>query len=222
MTAMSLDSTIGTKLHVHACAACSLLWFDRTSGTTLAPASVLTVFKTIAAGGEHPELRPQLCCPDCGGELAFIHDFVRQARFTYWRCATDHGQLIGYTQFLLEKNFIRQPSAEELARLRTMVRQITCSQCGAPIDLATDSACPFCHAPLSLIDPDGVAKALRELSSPPVDAMSPSPSATAAAALHEAQMQAIFNSDRIGSSDGRHDLLAIGAGAIGGLLERLS
>jgi len=222
MTAMSLDSTIGTKLQVQACAACSLLWLARATGTTLAPASVLTVFKTIAAGGEHPDLRPQLHCPDCGDALAFIHDLVRQTRFTYWRCPIDHGQLIAYTQFLLEKNFIRPPSAEELTRLRTMVRQITCSQCGAPIDLATDSACRFCHAPVSLIDPDGVAKALRDLSSSPLDAMSASPPLTAAAAVHEAQMKAIFDPDRIARSDGRHDLLAIGASAIGGLLARLS
>src|SRR5215831_10871572 len=190
MAAMSLDSTIGTKLQIQACAACSLLWFDRTTSTILAPASVLTVFKTIAAGGEHPQLR----CPDCGGVLSFIHDLVRQTRFTYWRCPIDHGQLIGYTQFLLEKSFIRPPSAEELAQLRTTVRQITCSQCGAPINLATDSACPFCHAPVSLIDPDGVAKALRELSSPPLDALSASPP-PAMAALHEAQMKAIFDPD---------------------------
>jgi len=40
--------------------------------------------------------------------------------------------------------------------------------------------------------------------------------------VHEAQMKAIFDPDRIARSDGRHDLLAIGASAIGGLLARLS
>jgi hypothetical protein len=122
MASMLLDSTIGTKLQVNACAACSLLWFDREIGTRLTPASVLAVFKMIAAGRERPQIRPELRCPDCGGALAFIHDVVRQTRFTYWRCPADHGQLIGYTQFLLEKNLIRPPSSEELARLRDRAR----------------------------------------------------------------------------------------------------
>jgi endogenous inhibitor of DNA gyrase (YacG/DUF329 family) len=222
MASMLLDSTIGTKLRVNACAACSLLWFDGASDTRLAPASVVAVFKTIAAGGERPQIRPELRCPDCGGALAFIHDLLRQTRFTYWRCAADHGHLIGYSQFLLEKNFIRPPSSEELARLRATVREITCSQCGAPIDLATDSSCPFCHAPVTLIDPDGLAKAVHELSLRPSDPPAQSSSATTAgAAMHEAQMKAIFDPDRIARSDGRNDLVSIGAGAIGGLLAGL-
>ena len=221
MASMLLDSTIGTKQQVNACGACSLLWFDHATGTRLAPASVLAVFKTIAAGGERPLLRPELRCPDCRAALAFIHDLVRQTRFTYWRCPVDHGQLIGYTQFLLEKNFIRPPSSEEMARLRSTVREITCSQCGAPIDLAKDSSCPFCHAPVTLIDPDSIAKALRELSSPAPDTPAQAPSTMEGAEVHEAQMKAIFDLDRIARSDGRHDLLSIGAGAISRLLTGL-
>jgi endogenous inhibitor of DNA gyrase (YacG/DUF329 family) len=101
------------------------------------------------------------------------------------------------------------------------VREITCSQCGAPIDLASDSFCPFCHTPVTLIDPDSIAKAVRELSLPAPDTPAQAPSATRGAAVHEAQMKAIFDPDRIARSDGPHDLLSIGAGAIGGLLAGL-
>jgi hypothetical protein len=73
------------------------------------------------------------------------------------------GRLITFHHFLREKNFIRAPSAGELANLRKNVRQVACSQCAAPIDLTSESACTHCGAPVALIDPDGVAKALREL-----------------------------------------------------------
>ena len=43
------------------------------------------------------------------------------------------------------------------------MKQIACSQCGAPIDLEKDNACQHCGAAVALIDPDGVTKALREL-----------------------------------------------------------
>jgi hypothetical protein len=147
---------------------------------------------------------------------------VLNTRLTYWRCATDQGQLIGYTQFLLEKRFVRAPSGEELSCLRAVVRQVTCSQCGAPIDLAANSSCPFCHTPISLIDPDGIAKAVRELSSSVADGTVPAASTRATAELHEAQMRAILDLDRIASSGGCHDLLSVGGSAIAGLLPELA
>ena len=36
----------------------------------------------------------------------------------------------------------------ELQRVRSQVRQITCSECGAPIDLEHDTQCKYCHAPI--------------------------------------------------------------------------
>lgn len=208
-------------MQVGVCSACSLLWFDRTSCTRLAPESVLELFKTIAGGGGRPELLPSFECPDCSATLAFTHDLQHTTHFTYWRCPADHSQLIGYTQFLLEKNFVRPPSADELARLRTTVREISCSQCGAPIDLSTDSACPYCHAPIALIDPDSVAKAVRELSAAGTRHTGDEASTLAGATVHAAQMQAILNQDRTDRSGGRHDLLAIGVGAVGRLLRGL-
>ena len=65
--------------------------------------------------------------------------------------------------FLREKNYFRSPTLAELNKLRETVRQIACSQCGGPIDLSEDTACTHCGAPIALIDPDGVAKAVHEL-----------------------------------------------------------
>jgi hypothetical protein len=151
------------------------------------------------------------------------HDLQRATRFTYWRCAKDGGQLITFNQFLRQKNFIRTPTPAELAKLRSTVRQIACSQCGAPVDLATDSACTHCGSPIALIDPDGVTKALQELSAASA-ASTTSPEAMRTA-LSDAQINAIFDvqrmADRERMFDRGDDLVAIGAAAIGALIARI-
>jgi hypothetical protein len=221
MAPRTLESSLGARIEVGVCSGCSLLWFDRTPSSRLGPAGVLELFKVVGSGGARPELRSPLPCARCATPLTFTHDLQHATRFTYWRCLADHSQLINYTQFLLEKNFVRPPSAEELARLRATVREITCSQCGAAIDLAKDSACPYCHAPIALIDPDSVAKAVRELSAAGQGQVNREASAMAGSTVHDAQLQAIFDRARIEASGGRHDLLEIGVGAIGRLLHGL-
>jgi hypothetical protein len=201
-------------VEIEACAACNLFWFDRYENVRLAPHAVLDLFKYIsaAAAGPRTALASNFKCPRCSVALAFSHDLQRTTRFTYWRCPRDQGQLITFQQFLRAKNFVRTPSPEELARLRDTVRQISCSQCGAPIDLAADPACAHCGAPIALIDPEGVAKALQGLA--------PGRSGAAAAereslrvALTDAQIKAIFDLERMREGEREHDLLAVGLAA---------
>jgi hypothetical protein len=64
---------------------------------------------------------------------------------------------------LREKNFIRQVSPADLDKLKKLVRIIRCSSCGAPVDLATQTACAYCRAPITVLDPEAVARTLREL-----------------------------------------------------------
>jgi hypothetical protein len=205
---------------VDLCAPCNLLWFDRSESIALTPQAVLGLFRTIGAAGKaRNALGANLACPRCRHALAYTHDLQRTTRFTYWRCPDGHGRLITFTQFLAEKNFIRAPSPAELARLRATVRQIACSQCGAPVDLARDSACRHCGAPIALIDPDGVAKALADLEHGATAGTPPSQDATRAA-LSDAQIDALFNAMKTQPPEGRHDLLSIGAAAVGGLIGR--
>lgn len=208
---------IGHPIEVNSCASCNLFWFDE-SPSGITPRAVLGLFQYIGeAGAANNPLASNFSCPRCQHGLVFIHDLQRATRFTYWRCPGDHGQLITFGQFLAEKNFIRPPSAEELAKLRATVRQVNCSQCGGPIDLQTDTACPHCGAAIALIDADGVAKALHDLAAsgaaPPSQAVAPTTST-----LGDAQLNALFDMERIREHEGSHDLLAIGAAAIGTLV----
>jgi hypothetical protein len=208
-------------VETYSCASCNLFWFDRTASIELAPKAVLGLFEAIgkASTTARTPLASNFSCPRCQRALTLTHDLQRTTRFTYWRCEMDRGQLITFNQFLREKNFIRTPTAAELARLREMVKQITCSQCGAPIDLEKDEACPHCGAAVALIDPDGVSKALRDLSAGA--ALSGADVAATRASLSGAQIDAIFDAARARAPDGTSDLVAIGAAAIGGLLGAL-
>ena len=205
-------------IEIDACPACNLFWFDKSENVRLTSRAVLELFQYIGqARGTHGVLASNFNCPRCTVVLAPTQDLQRTTRFTYWRCRNDHGQLITFHQFLREKNFIRAPSPAELAKLRATVRQISCSQCGAPVDLALDSACSHCGAAVALIDPEGVAKALRELSAGVTHPVSANPNAMRAA-MSDAQVNAIFDLERMRQSDGDDDLVAIGAAAIGALV----
>jgi hypothetical protein len=211
-------------IEISACTPCHLFWFDKSESVRLTPKSVLDVFQFIGRCGEARNvLASQFACPICSKPLALTHDLQRTTRFTYWRCANGHGQLITFHHFLREKNFIRAPSAEELARLRRNVRQVACSQCGAPIDLASESACTHCGAPVALIDPDGVAKALHELQAGTAAPATADPEAMKNR-LSDAQIEAIFEVARMRDSKGpedHEDLVSIGATAIGALIAGL-
>jgi len=205
-------------IEISACTACHLFWFDKSESVRLTPKSVLEVFQFIGRSGKaRNTLSSRFDCPVCSKPLGLTHDLQRTTRFTYWRCASDHGQLITFHHFLREKNFIRAPSIAELAKLRATIRQVACSQCGAPVDLASESACTHCGAPVALIDPEGVAKALRELGTGAAAPAAADPAAMQNR-LSNAQIDAIFDLARMRESKGNDDLVAIGATAIGALI----
>jgi hypothetical protein len=160
-----------------------------------------------------------MACPRCAKPLALTHDLQRTTHFTYWRCVSGHGRLIGFSQFLREKNFVREPSRAELEKLRATVRQIACSQCGAPLDLARDAACTHCGSPIALIDPDGVAKALEQLARGKPSAPSPDIQSLRGE-LAEAQATAILEGMRTHAYDDelKVDLLRTGAAALAAIL----
>jgi hypothetical protein len=207
-------------IEITACASCHLFWFDKAESIRLAPKAVLELFQYIGrADKARKPLATTFACPHCSKALALTQDLQRTTRFAYWRCRNDHGRLITFHQFLREKNFIRAPSPPELARLRATVRQISCSQCGAPVDLAADSACRHCGAAVALIDPEGVAKALRELTA--ASGRAPSDPEAMRAKLSDAQIDAIFELQRTRESERGDDLVAVGAAAIGALVAGL-
>lgn len=153
------DGTVRVDL----CFACAGIWFDHLASVQLAPVAVITLFKEIYTHKDDARQprTAQLQCPRCENALVQSFDLGKAGRFSYLRCPKGDGRFTPFFQFLREKQFVRSLNLVELQRVRTQVRQITCSECGAPIDLEHSSECKYCHAPVSFLDPDAVEKAVK-------------------------------------------------------------
>ena len=150
-------------VRIDLCFTCDGIWFDHLESMQLAPAAVIELFKEIYTHrhGIRQPLTTRLSCPRCRDELALSFDLSKSGRFSYFRCPRGDGRFTPFLQFLREKQFLRSLTEVELQRVRSQVRQIRCSECGAPIDLEHDSQCRYCHAPVSFLDPEAVEKAVR-------------------------------------------------------------
>jgi Zn-finger nucleic acid-binding protein len=147
------------------CWDCHGIWFDQYESSSLTPGAVIELFRLI---NEHRDkaarpLADAMACPQCRGKLAFTQDLQRTNRIVYHRCTNGHGRFTTFLQFLREKQFVRSLSPLEIDTLRATVKQVRCSGCGAPVDVARDAACGFCRSPLSILDPAAVEKALAGL-----------------------------------------------------------
>jgi hypothetical protein len=154
MTDWKLANRLGNQFTIDVCPPCQAFWFDRHEDLGLSPASTLQLMKYI---GEHSSAPRQAftdrpMCPRCGSGLTLAHNMTRNVRFVYWQCSIQHGHFISFFDFLKEKNFIRPLSPQEIQHLRETVQEVHCSNCGASVNLQTDSTCPYCHSPISILD----------------------------------------------------------------------
>jgi DNA-directed RNA polymerase subunit RPC12/RpoP len=155
MEAMTLDGHLGVPVAIDMCRSCQVFWFDPHEDLRLAPASTLKVFQIIGAQASSPPPPSAAApaCPRCGLRLLQTHDQQHATKFEYLRCARGHGRLITFVNFLLEKDFIRPLSPDQIDELRERkIQVISCSKCGAPVDLTRGPTCSHCGASLSMLD----------------------------------------------------------------------
>lgn len=165
MASRTLEARLGRSVAIDLCPPCQLLWFDQGESLQLAPSSTLELFRVIGEqGAAGPRPQPaETACPRCGARLALAHDRQRNTRFQYWRCPAGHGRLTSFFDFLREKDFVRPLSREQIERLRSSVDSVSCSNCGAPVDLARGSACSHCGSPLSMLDLEQAGRLVAQL-----------------------------------------------------------
>lgn len=196
MTDWTMEARLGTQVTIDVCTACQGFWFDQHKSLQLSPGSTLKLMKFI---GEHsstpkPTLSDVLRCPRCAGQLSLAHDLIRNMRFNYWDCASGHGRFIGFFDFLKEKNFIHVLSPQEIQQLRLNLQSVNCCNCGASIDLEANSACPYCHSPITMLDMNQqqqMLAQLKEAAEPrPVD-----PTLPLKLALAKDQITSVFRED---------------------------
>ena len=153
------------ELDLDLCFDCHALWFDAHESAQLTPGAVITLFRLIHEHDGTPG-RPagdRMPCPRCRTRLALTHDLQRTQRIVYHRCPQGHGRFTSFLQFLREKEFVRDLTVAEIERLRATVTQVRCSSCGAPVDIAREARCGYCHAPLAILDAAAVEVALESL-----------------------------------------------------------
>ena len=227
MQALDLERRAAGTQVVDLCDLCQALWFDPMESPQLSPKATLELFRAIHAA--RPETRRALprymTCPRCDTPLAETQDLQHTTRFSYYRCVRGHGRLTPFFQFLREKNFIRPIPKEELERLKSLVKVVRCLSCGAPIDLATSTACEFCRAPIAILDPEAASRAVRELASaaastttaPAMD----DAARTAAGIMAAAQFQRALAHEQAQRADGfAVDLIEVGLTALAAVLMR--
>ena len=165
MTQRTLERTYGSPVSIDVCDHCQGFWFDGQEMLQLSPGGTLDLFRHIQehASGARQPLSPRITCPRCRAVLTEAHDLQRNTRFTYFKCPAGHGRYVTYFQFLRAKNFVRTLSAKEVDELRRHVRQVNCTNCGAPVDVERNAACAFCRTPVSILDPDQLVKAVSQL-----------------------------------------------------------
>ncbi len=167
MQTRDLEQNYHGAVRVNLCFDCAGFWFDHSDSVQLAPAAVIELFKEIhshLSDSRRPAAN-RLPCPRCGDALVLGYDLSKAGKFSYSRCPRGDGRFTPFFQFLREKQFVRDLTAGEIQRVRSQVRQIRCSECGAPIDLEQSSQCKYCHAPVSFLDPEAVERAARMWSS---------------------------------------------------------
>jgi hypothetical protein len=207
-------------VRVELCFICAGFWFDHLASVELAPGAVIKLFQEIHSHREtqRQPVASRLSCPRCGDTLSLSYDLSKSGRFTYFRCLRGDGRFTPFFQFLREKQFVRSLTPAEIQQVKAQVQQVNCSQCGAPIDLQTATECQYCHAPVSLLDPAAVDKAVRTWTDAEARRHLSPAAATAATAMprvpQQQTLRSVLSADYVGSISG---LSGLNSQASGGL-----
>lgn len=162
MTRLDLPKRNLGSLTLDLCFPCQGIWFDSYESEQIAPGGIIDLFKRIHEHRDdlrqpHPAT---LHCPRCNDALIAGLDVVRSGRFTYHRCLQKHGRFTTFGQFMIEKGFVRQLAPAEVKALAARIGTVHCTGCGSPVDIRSESVCSHCAAPISILDPEAVEKAL--------------------------------------------------------------
>ena len=165
MSLYSLPGHYGRAVEIDVCHDCNAIWFDQGESTQLSPDGTVALFQLInQRGGTSTNAASKfgegLRCVTCGTGMRLTNDRVKNTRFAYQSCPSGRGRLTTFYNFLAEKQFVRELTQTERAKLAVSVQQIKCSSCAAPVDIGKTDACAYCRAPVSVFDRDAAKKAI--------------------------------------------------------------
>jgi len=222
-TPLSLEGQYGRVLAIDVCHACNGVWFDGHEDLHLSPAGVVALFEAMgraAAAARQPLARK--VCPRCQTGLLRAHDRVRDTRYEFFRCAKGHGRFMTFAAFLRARHFVRDLSAAEVRDLGVRVAVIKCVNCGASVDVRTQSACGSCQSPVAVIDEGQLTRTLADLEAAAARRATIDPSWPLRAAQARRQTEAVFAElNRGGGATPSVDLVASGVALFADVLKLL-
>jgi Zn-finger nucleic acid-binding protein/DNA-directed RNA polymerase subunit RPC12/RpoP len=165
MDRLEMGGIYGADVELDLCFACHVLWLDNKESIQLSPKGTMDLFGVLHEHRDDPRhsLGNKLTCRRCKRRLSLNHDIGKAGRFSYYACPQKHGRLTPFSEFLKEKQFVRELSAMEQNRVRAELKHVQCSSCGAPVDLMKSFQCGHCGSPIAVLDADAVQKTLAQL-----------------------------------------------------------
>jgi len=109
MRTLRLGGQHDTEIVLDLCFACHGIWFDRRENLLLSPDGVLTLFRTLHAHRDDPQLllKERMACPRCRQALVRGTDRTISGAYTVHRCPRQHGHFSTFPAFMVEKGFVR-------------------------------------------------------------------------------------------------------------------
>ncbi len=165
MSLYTLPGHYDSTVEIDVCMDCNAIWFDQFESIQLSPDGTVRLFQLIherggTAASGYGKFGEGLRCITCGDGMKLTQDRVKGSRFSYQACRKGHGRFTTFYNFLMEKQFVRELTIEERAKLSVTVKQIRCSGCGAAVNIGKVDACEYCRAPVSVFDRDAAKKAI--------------------------------------------------------------
>ncbi len=150
MSLYSLAGYYGRAVEIDVCHDCNAIWFDHGESTQLSPDGTVALFQLIneRGGTSHnaaSKFGEGLRCVIGGTGTRQTLDRVKKTRFAYQACSNGHGRLTTFYNFLAAKQFVRELTQAERAKLAVSVQQKTSLRWGVPPHAASvaRAAVPF-------------------------------------------------------------------------------
>ncbi|MEW6323251.1 MAG: zf-TFIIB domain-containing protein [Acidobacteriota bacterium] len=160
----TVSAHYGRHVTIDVCPACHGFWFDHLEQVQLSPGATLRLFRELSTS--EPTAGPERArkpCPRCGARLQPTRDRREATDYVSDRCPKGCGRFMTFAAFLRAKHFVRDLTPAEIARLRDHLQFARCPGCGANVEIRVNAACTYCKAPLAILDPDQLQKALDTL-----------------------------------------------------------
>jgi ribosomal protein S27AE len=142
------------QVNIEICGHCHLIWFDAMESVRISADGMVSLFRFIH---EHRDdarntLSERYACPVCRSTLVKSHNLTKHGKTLQYRCPHGHGHMVTFVQYLRENGYVRELSVTEVDELKAQHVQLSCTNCGAPLNLLHQHACGHCGSPLVMLD----------------------------------------------------------------------